>query len=49
MIIKKLQYSILDTPLTQWSFFLSVGLWKRLCLKKHKLAKELGIYDNEED
>ena len=43
---KKLTYNLLDSPLLQWSFFISVKLWKKLCLKKHELAKELNIYDN---
>ena len=42
---KKLVYSVLDSPLLPWSFFVSIKLWKKLCIKKHKLAKKLKIYD----
>lgn len=43
--IKKIMYGLLEFPMIPYSAFISISLWRNLCIYKHKLAKELGIYD----
>ena len=41
---KKMLYELLDFPLIPISIHISINLWKKLCLKKKQLGKELGYY-----